>query len=94
VHGRAVAAVLSHMSAVVLSRVVCCFTRSAVVNIYIYIYIYIAAREDDGAHYFFLKSLWRAGQTHNTRKHREPSIESGPSSTILAHRVSTQGAKG
>ena len=25
---------------------------------------------------------------HNTRKHREPSIESGPSSTILAHRVS------
>ena len=39
-----------------------------------------------------LITLWRAGQTHNTRKHREPSIESGPSSTILAHRVSTQGA--
>ena len=34
VHGRAVVVVLSHMSAVVLSCVVCCFTRSAVVNIY------------------------------------------------------------
>ena len=34
--GRAVVAVLSHMSAVVLSRVVCCFTRSEVVHIYLW----------------------------------------------------------
>ena len=44
--------------------------------------------------FFCVCSLWRAEQTHNTRKHREPSIESGPSSTVLAHRVSTQGALG
>ena len=33
----------------------------------------------------------QARHKHNTRKRGEPSIESGPSSTILAHRVSAQG---
>ena len=35
----------------------------------------------------------QARHKHNTRKRGEPSKESGPSSTILAHRVSAQGTR-